>query len=97
MQANTKKQVILITGDHSKCYEQAIFILRRGHSAQELQRDFIGEAEEIVRAYLHGGPSTSGATRPHIKRKRQPLDIALNIMLLVTCIALAAMMIAQMI
>ena len=43
---NTDRKVVLIKGDKTKAYEQAIFIMRAG--AVPTQIDFVQEAERIV-------------------------------------------------
>ena len=47
------KRVILITGDNSKWYEQAIFIVRKT-AAPAAQTDLLREAELIVSGYMDG-------------------------------------------
>jgi len=103
MSANDKR-VILISGDSTKWYEQAIFILRRGQSKDAVPKDFIGEAEGIVHAYLNGGNTTAAQAfspapplsavspnRPQAKRKRT--NFVLNLMMLLSCAALTALLV----
>ena len=45
---NTNRKVVLVRGDKSKGYEQAIFILRADGYRKSV--DFVKEAEKIVRA-----------------------------------------------
>ncbi len=51
------KRVILITGDSSKWYEQAIFIVRKNLSNSQIPRDFVEEAESIIENYMREGNS----------------------------------------
>ena len=98
MPANDK-QVILVSGDATKWYEQAIFILRRGQPAADVPKDFISEAESIVRAYLRGdiqptprqaSPSAMPLPARHAKRKRT--NLVLNVMMLLSCFVLTILL-----
>ena len=49
------KRVILITGDHTKWYEQAIFIVRKNAPEKNMPTDFIiREAEMVINNYMSG-------------------------------------------
>jgi len=45
-----KERVILIQGDESKWYEQAIFIVNQ--EAEEMPVDFVAEAEKLINTYI---------------------------------------------
>lgn len=45
-------RVILIKGDNSKWYEQAIFIIKKDASASKMPVDFVLEAENIINNYM---------------------------------------------
>lgn len=49
---DNKKKVILINGDSSKWYEQAIFIINPDISANNIPIDFVSEAERIINNYM---------------------------------------------
>ena len=46
------ERVILITGDHSKWFEHAIFIVKKNVSQASIPMDFMDEAERIIDGYL---------------------------------------------
>lgn len=48
------KRVILITGDASRWYEQAIFIVKKNISQRSLPSDLVKEAEGIIESYMQG-------------------------------------------
>jgi hypothetical protein len=50
--ANTNDRVVLIKGDNSKWYEQAIFIIKKGTEDNSLPVDFVLEAEKIIDSYM---------------------------------------------
>ena len=92
----TDKQVILISGDKTKWYEQAIFILRRGQTKASVPKDFLGEAEAIVCAYLHETADIKANAAHHptvpsspayVHRKRT--NFTLNMLMLLSCVTLA--------
>jgi predicted protein tyrosine phosphatase len=83
------KRVILITGDQSKWYEQAIFIVRKNNCASFAAADLIAEAESIVSNYVGAaGAAPSPAAAEKIppparakKRRRTALDTLINTLL----------------
>ena len=103
---NSGRKVILVKGDKSKQYEQAIFILKAG--VKETGIDFVKEAERIINGqtlanklsekydspYYEPPPildtGVSSKTQPRQKR-RSSLDIALSFALIVTGIAVLAL------
>ncbi|MDR1690157.1 MAG: hypothetical protein LBS21_16365 [Clostridiales bacterium] len=50
--AKTNDRVVLIKGDNSKWYEQAIFIIKKGTEDSRLPVDFVLEAEKIIDSYM---------------------------------------------
>jgi hypothetical protein len=50
--ANVNERVVLIKGDNSKWYEQAIFIIKKGTEDSRLPVDFVLEAEKIIDSYM---------------------------------------------
>ena len=91
MSIQNQKQVILVTGDQTKWYEQAIFILKRGAALSNAPKDFLGEAESIVQAYLQGTPSAAQpASAP--KTAKRPTTTDLNCILFLSCLTLAVVL-----
>ncbi|MCL2377468.1 MAG: hypothetical protein FWC76_08775 [Defluviitaleaceae bacterium] len=89
---DSKRKVVLVRGDKSKFYEQAIFILRP--EATERQIDFVKEAEKIINA-SYKPPATAPLAMQGQKRPKRGLrgNIALNIALLAAGAAILAMLI----
>jgi len=89
---DSKRKVVLVNGDKNGLYEQAIFILRAG--AKQNQIDFVKEAEKIINAsYSAPAHSTNPPTRKIYKTKTvSRADIALNIALFATGIAIVALL-----
>ena len=46
------ERVILVKGDQSKWYDQAIFIINPATSRDKLPVDFVAEAERIINGYM---------------------------------------------
>ena len=59
------KRVVLITGDSTKWYEQAIIIVRK-QAAEQGDIDFIKEAEKIIQNYMTGAAGRTPKT-PEVK------------------------------
>jgi len=57
------KRVVLITGNSSKWYEQAIFVIKKDIGAKQLPVDFVKEAENIIENYMK---SLEGEEKPHM-------------------------------
>jgi hypothetical protein len=89
---DSKRKVVLVRGDKSKLYEQAIFILHAG--ANQNQIDFVEEAEKIINAsyintaHSQGPPSTKQKKNKTASRA----DVMLNIALLTIGIAIVALL-----
>ena len=47
-----KERVILIKGNDSKWYEQAIFIVNQDTPQEDIPRDFVAEAEKIIHNHV---------------------------------------------
>jgi len=47
---DSNRKVVLLKGDNNKWYEQAIFIMRQGQNADEI--DFVKEAEKIINSQM---------------------------------------------
>lgn len=114
---NSNERIILIHGDSSKWYDQAIFIVKRNLPKQNMPLDFVEEAENIISSYmLKTGPyankqnlvakysanssvplsavpavPTVPTKKKPSPKKRKGFDIALNICLILCCIALAVL------
>ncbi|MCL2854215.1 MAG: hypothetical protein FWE21_01190 [Defluviitaleaceae bacterium] len=96
---DSQRKVVMLRGNKDKWYEQAIFILREGAAQGEM--DCIKEAERIVSggampvALPYVQPQAQmqtkkdGATAPPKKGKK--LDGMLNVALLLTGVALVAL------
>ncbi len=88
-------RVILIKGNNSKWYEQAIFIVRKDAPKSQIPVDFVLEAEKIINNYMRGGseakPEPSTKTRKVVVRNT-PFDYVLNTMIVVCFIALAGVL-----
>ena len=48
-----KERVILIKGDSSNWYEQAIFIVNQNTPPENMPVDFVSEAEKIIHNYIN--------------------------------------------
>ena len=98
-------RVILIKGDSSKWYEQAIFVVRKNISSGSLPMDYVLEAEKIISNYLTGkspagkttvsiatsAPKTAApATATKTVKKKNGSDTAVHLIMLLCCFALAA-------
>ncbi len=101
------KKVILIHGEGSKWYEQAIFIMRS--DAGGVPKDFVKEAESIVERYLTSGKVSGKSTRMQTvysevaagnaavipvnpKKKNSGSNFILNFVIVFCCVMLALVM-----
>ena len=55
------ERVILIKGDSTKWYNQAIFIVNQNTPATKMPVDFVAEAEKIIYNHVKKGPGKQGA------------------------------------
>jgi len=79
------ERVILVKGDASKWYNQAIFIVNKNVPTQTMPIDFVAEAEKIIHEY--NLKHTNETIQP-IKRKNYPR----NILMILACVAIAAIL-----
>jgi len=102
-------RVILIRGDASKWYDQAIFIVNKDMPYERIPVDFVAEAEQIISSYINknrnscylGGygadipPALLQKIRPIKKERsaRSNFDLAVNIMMLIGCLLVAGSLI----
>ncbi|MCL2357212.1 MAG: hypothetical protein FWC70_08675 [Defluviitaleaceae bacterium] len=94
------ERVILVKGDATKWYNQAIFIVNKDMPATKMPVDFVAEAEKIIYGHIRAtkGPSMPAAyaatapARPVINRKKKTstFDMTLNVVMILACIAIAA-------
>ena len=98
-----RERVVLIKGNESNWYEQAIFILKPNALAKNMPVDLVSEAEKIVGQYYCGinGALAPMATSkqitgiPHAgpkKLKKSWFDVMLNGLMLISCIVLVVLM-----
>ncbi|MCL1788451.1 MAG: hypothetical protein FWG38_10740 [Defluviitaleaceae bacterium] len=90
------ERVILVKGDASKWYEQAIFIVNP--KADKMPVDFVAAAEKIISDYNLNSestpqrtpyaPKTVVKTRPY-KQSLDKSDIVLSVLMMLACVALA--------
>lgn len=98
-----KKRVILIKGDKTKWYEQAIFIMRPDAAPNKIPKDFVAEAEKIINNYMNRNNilntslpavsqiSASIPQKTNLKSKHNDtvrLNIILNAAMVLCCILL---------
>ncbi|MDR3239409.1 MAG: hypothetical protein LBT44_04920 [Clostridiales bacterium] len=95
-------RVILINGDSSEWYEQAIFIVKKNIPDCKMPMDFVLEAEKVINQYLAHkvrGSRTNAAQAVSAdlnalkgaqarRPKRRRFNVFLNIILLVGCLTL---------
>lgn len=101
-----KKKVILIKGDNSKWYEEAIFIMRTDIPSKSIPIDFVLEAEKIINNYMQKCLSSQNKTlslikpqnkmisKEHttVKREDKKLNNILNICIVLCCILLSVIL-----
>ena len=94
---NSNERVILIRGDASKWYNQAIFIVKKEIPADKIPVDFVAEAEKIINGYMlrqNRQYQISKPARPIKKRYRKSrFDSILNTVMLLGCLLIAGMLI----
>jgi len=99
-------EIILVHGDKSKWYEQAIFILKRGTPKPPATKDFVSEAEHIVQAYLRGESRYSpvaetlpmAVPQPSARvsaKRRKHTNFVINAIFLLSCAALMVVLATQ--
>jgi len=86
---NNERKVIMITGDKSKWYEQAIFIVNKNSPKESLPADIVKEAELIIDSYLAGKKHSFAQKKPPwqqpkaAKVKRNKLGIFTGVLFLI--------------
>ena len=98
-------RIILVEGDSSKWYEQAIFIVRKNVPQNKVPVDFVAEAEKIVNNYMHlksgSQPYVSAGSvivghkiseKKTVSKKRSRVDTFINSVLFLGCIALLGLL-----
>jgi len=99
-------RIILVEGDNSKWYEQAIFIVRKNIPQNKVPVDFVAEAEKIVNNYIHRKSNVQAYTSaqaaltsaPPLKskqsvKKKSGFDTFVNSVLFLGCIALLGILV----
>lgn len=84
-------RVILIKGDHTKWYEQAIFIMNKNVPANKIPVDFVAEAEKIINGRA-GGAATLPSREKRAGKGSGSFDLFMNVLMLLGCLALAGVM-----
>ncbi len=94
------ERIILIKGDSSKWYEQAIFIIKKNIPGNKVPVDLVFEAEKIINGYMQKQtPSFEKkfaiekkpelvVSKKTLKRKNKTFDAVLNTIILIGLIAL---------
>ena len=94
------ERVILVKGDSSKWWEQAIFIVNPQAVAEEMPTDFVSEAERIVSEYnlRRANRQTAPVIYPPIPApikagKKRRADFALSFLMGVACFVIVSVII----
>ena len=106
----TNEHVVVIQGDATKWYSQVVFIMNPKAPSDKIPVDFVAEAEQIIFSYMakkrrHGKESIhaylNGYTPPTIliedakaPKKRFRFEFLFYILMIVACIAMAAIIAA---
>ena len=91
----TNERVVVVKGDATKWYSQAVFIMNPSPPTDKIPVDFVAEAEKIIYNYMAKNytPPTMVAApfkRPALKVKRRVrFDFILYILMIAACIAMA--------
>jgi hypothetical protein len=100
------ERVILIKGEAGKWYDQAIFIVNKNTPPNQIPKDFVREAENIIKNYLTNQKKQAGLTKAYaasvppgskpalVSRpaKSKRFDTVLNMVMLLGCITIAAVL-----
>ena len=96
---NANERVILIKGDPTKWYNQAIFIVKKEIPANKIPVDFVAEAERIINNYLVGQSRKNPKeiqNKPVVRQKKKSrFDFVLNIVMLAGCLVIAGMLLME--
>jgi hypothetical protein len=93
-----QNRVVLVTGETSDFFEQAIFIVKKNLPDNKIPVDFVAEAEKIISAYIarKGKPDICCHLSPELEldmmksemsrcKRGQKFNVALNLILTVAC------------
>jgi hypothetical protein len=98
-------RVILVKGGANKWYDQAIFIVNKNLPSDKIPKDFVREAENIIRDFMdkknkQAGlvkayaasvpPESKPAIVPRPVKGNKRFDTILNMVMLLGCITIAA-------
>lgn len=95
----SNERIILIKGDNSKWYDQAIFIVKKNVPQNKIPIDFVKEAEKIINGYLVKNKhsySHIATVKPDGRAKKKSsntFDLFLNAIMLLSCVFITAMLI----
>jgi hypothetical protein len=93
---HSNERVILIKGDASKWYNQAIFIVKKEIPPDKIPVDFVAEAEKIINKYMTGqSRKPAPAVKPQApaaKVKKSRFDFMLNMVMLAGCLVIVGML-----
>ena len=98
-----QNKVVLINGDNSKFFDQAIFIVKKNVPENKIPVDFVAEAEKIISmhlskkrrghaSYIHFAPEFElDMVKEELARKKRwvKVHVLLHLVLLSTCMTLA--------
>ena len=93
------ERVVLVKGDATKWWEQAIFIVNPSAEAEEMPTDFVSEAEKIIneynlrRANKQAAPVIYPPIPPAAAAKKRRADFALSFLMGVACFVIVAVLI----
>lgn len=97
-----RDKIILIKGDNTKWYEQAIFIVKQNFPVGKMPVDFVSEAEKIINNYVAKEYPGYNTVTPAVKtttvtKYKQPdqkakTDWILNLVMLSGCVLLAVVL-----
>ena len=101
-----QNKVVLINGDNSKFFDQAIFIVKKNIPENKIPVDFVSEAEKIISlhlakkrrghdTYIHFAPEFElDMVKDELAKKKRSIKIhmLMHLVLLSTCITLAYML-----
>jgi len=62
----TNERVVVIKGDASKWYSQAVFIINPGTDPGKIPKDFVAEAENIIYSYMEKKQKNAGSIHAYM-------------------------------
>ena len=104
-----QNKVVLINGDNSKFFDQAIFIVKKNIPENKIPVDFVAEAEKIIGLHLakkrrghdtfmHFAPEFElDMVKEELARKKRGVKVhmLLHLVLLTTCVTLAYLLVMR--